>query len=56
MWSPVELTTGKSYPYGFGWDVTEVNGHRLIDRGGAWQGSTTQIYNSALTPIPSKAP
>jgi CubicO group peptidase (beta-lactamase class C family) len=43
MWSPVQLTTGKSYPYGFGWRVTTVNDHRLIEHGGAWQGFTTQI-------------
>jgi len=43
MWSPVTLTSGKTYPYGFGWDVTTVNGHRLIEHGGAWQGFTTHI-------------
>jgi CubicO group peptidase (beta-lactamase class C family) len=43
MWSAVRLNDGKTAPYGFGWDVTEVNGHRLIEHGGAWQGFTTQI-------------
>jgi CubicO group peptidase (beta-lactamase class C family) len=43
IWTPVELNNGKTYPYGFGWDLTEVNGHRLIEHGGAWQGFTTQI-------------
>lgn len=43
MWSAVGLNDGKTAPYGFGWDVTEVNGHRLIEHGGAWQGFTTQI-------------
>ncbi len=43
MWSAVRLNDGKTAPYGFGWDVTEVNGYRLIEHGGAWQGFTTQI-------------
>jgi len=43
MWSPVRLNDGRTAPYGFGWDLTEVNGHRLIEHGGAWQGFTTQI-------------
>lgn len=43
MWTPVHLSDGETAPYGFGWDVTEVNGHRLIEHGGAWQGFTTQI-------------
>ncbi|MGB8540882.1 MAG: serine hydrolase domain-containing protein [Candidatus Acidiferrales bacterium] len=43
MWSAVRLNDGKTAPYGFGWDVTEVNGRRLIEHGGAWQGFTTQI-------------
>lgn len=43
IWTPVKLNNGKTYPYGFGWDLTEVNGHRLIEHGGAWQGFTTQI-------------
>jgi CubicO group peptidase (beta-lactamase class C family) len=43
IWTPVKLTDGKTYGYGFGWDVTSVNGHRLIEHGGAWQGFTTHI-------------
>jgi CubicO group peptidase (beta-lactamase class C family) len=43
MWTPVRLNDGKTAEYGFGWDVTNVNGHRLIEHGGAWQGFTTQI-------------
>jgi CubicO group peptidase (beta-lactamase class C family) len=43
IWTPVRLRNGKTYPYGFGWDVTEVNGHRLIAHDGAWQGFTTNI-------------
>lgn len=43
MWTAVRLNDGKTAGYGFGWDVTSVNGHRLIEHGGAWQGFTTQI-------------
>lgn len=43
MWTPVKLNDGKTYPYGFGWAVKEMNGHRLIEHGGAWQGFTTAI-------------
>jgi CubicO group peptidase (beta-lactamase class C family) len=38
MWTPVTLNNGKTQPYGFGWFVVDVRGHRLIHHGGAWQG------------------
>jgi CubicO group peptidase (beta-lactamase class C family) len=38
MWTPVTLNDGKTYPYGFGWDITQVNGHRLLEHLGEWQG------------------
>jgi len=40
MWTPAPLNDGKSYPYGFAWDITEINGHRLLEHGGVWQGFT----------------
>jgi CubicO group peptidase (beta-lactamase class C family) len=43
MWSPVKLNGGATYPYGFGWRITSVNGHRLLGHGGAWQGFTMSI-------------
>jgi CubicO group peptidase (beta-lactamase class C family) len=43
MWTPVKLNNGKTYPYGFGWRVHEMNGHKLIEHGGSWQGFTTGI-------------
>lgn len=43
MWTPVKLKDGKTYPYGFGWFLNEVNGHRLIEHDGAWQGFTMSI-------------
>ena len=38
MWTPVTLNSGKTHPYGFGWVVGDVRGHRLIQHGGSWQG------------------
>ena len=43
MWTPVRLNNGKTYPYGFGWRIHEINGHKLIEHGGSWQGFTTAI-------------
>ena len=43
MWSPVKLNDGKTSPYGFGWALESVNGHRLIEHGGSWQGFTSHI-------------
>ena len=43
MWSPVRLNSGKTHPYGFGWMLGEVNAHREIEHGGAWQGFKAQI-------------
>jgi CubicO group peptidase (beta-lactamase class C family) len=39
-WTVFLLNGGKpnSANYGFGWEITSVNGHKLIDHGGAWQG------------------
>ena len=28
MWTPVKLNDGKSHPYGFGWSLADVRGHR----------------------------
>lgn len=43
MWSPVELASGDSRPYGFGWQVSTVNGHRLVEHSGDWQGFSTHV-------------
>jgi CubicO group peptidase (beta-lactamase class C family) len=43
MYTPVHLSDGKTYGYGFGWGLTAVNGHPLIEHNGAWQGFTTDI-------------
>ncbi len=52
MWTPVKLNDGTTYPYGFGWSVGEVRGHRLIEHGGSWQGFKAYIgryVNDTLT-------
>ncbi|HTG31555.1 MAG TPA: serine hydrolase [Thermoanaerobaculia bacterium] len=43
MWTPVKLNGGETKSYGFGWEINEYHGHRLIQHGGAWQGFTAQI-------------
>ena len=43
MWTPVKLNNGKTHPYGFGWALGEVKGHRYVQHGGAWQGFKSQI-------------
>jgi CubicO group peptidase (beta-lactamase class C family) len=43
MWSPVKLTDGRAHPYGFGWAVKKINGKRLVEHGGSWQGFKTFI-------------
>jgi uncharacterized protein (TIGR03435 family) len=45
MWTVFPLNTGKPNPsgYGFAWSMSSVNGHRLIEHGGAWQGFAAHI-------------
>jgi D-alanyl-D-alanine carboxypeptidase len=43
MWTPVRLNNSKTFEYGFGWGFGRVNGHRIIEHGGAWQGFTSYI-------------
>ncbi len=43
MWTPVKLNSGKTQDYGFGWGFGEVNGHHIIEHGGAWQGFKSHI-------------
>jgi len=41
--SPVQLTSGKTYPYGFGWDVEERDGEPLVRHRGGDFGFTVQL-------------
>ena len=43
VYAPVRLNSGKTYPYGFGWDVTETGGQKVHRHGGAWQGFKSEI-------------
>jgi hypothetical protein len=43
MWTRVTLNNGKRFEYGFAWEVTNINGHRLIHHNGAWQGFNAYI-------------
>ena len=42
-WSPVVLTDGHPYPYGFGWEISDQRGRRVIEHGGSWQGFRAYI-------------
>jgi len=43
MWSEVKLSSGKTYPYGFGWDLDTVGGHKLKHHGGSLPGFRAEI-------------
>jgi hypothetical protein len=49
MWTIQKLQSGPNQGkpnkgnYGFGWFINSMNGHRLIEHGGAWQGFTDSI-------------
>ncbi|WP_158514844.1 serine hydrolase [Gemmatimonas phototrophica] len=43
MLSPVRLTSGNRQGYGFGWFVESLNGQRVLQHGGSWQGFRTQL-------------
>jgi D-alanyl-D-alanine carboxypeptidase len=54
MWTAVRLNNGETYPYGFGWFLSEVRGHRIIEHAGGWQGFNTYIaryVNDKLTVV-----
>jgi len=43
MWTAVKLNDGRTFPYGFGWGLGEVHGHRIVEHGGSWQGFKSHI-------------
>ena len=45
LWTVYLLNDGQPNPsnYGFGWEITAVNGHRVIEHSGGWQGFTCDI-------------
>lgn len=42
-WTPVALSTGGTYPYGFGWMLAPQRGVKKIAHTGSWQGFKTAI-------------
>ncbi len=44
MWSPVKLNNGTYHPYGFGWELDTVGGHKRVRHGGSLPG-----FRAALT-------
>lgn len=42
-WTAAQLNDGTTTGYGFGWEIGEVAGHRVVQHGGRWQGFTTHI-------------
>ncbi len=40
--TPARLNSGKTYPYGMGWELDERGGKPLQHHGGAWQGFKTE--------------
>src|SRR5580704_6702792 len=45
MWTVAKLNNGQPNKanYGFAWGIKQVNGHKVTEHGGAWQGFTTHI-------------
>jgi len=45
MWTVMKLNNGKPNKanYGLAWEINEINGHKVIEHGGAWQGFTCDI-------------
>jgi D-alanyl-D-alanine carboxypeptidase len=54
MWSPVKLNNGTTFPYGFGWELGTVGGHRLVRHGGSLPGfraALTRFVDDKLTVV-----
>lgn len=45
IWTIYPLNDGKPNPanYGFGWEINSMNGHKVLEHSGAWQGFTCDI-------------
>jgi D-alanyl-D-alanine carboxypeptidase len=51
MWTPVRLTDGSTFPYGFGWSVDERRGHRWISHTGITGTEFSRFPDDKLTAI-----
>jgi hypothetical protein len=43
MWTPVKLNSSATHPYGFGWELSSVAGHKLVHHGGSLPGFRAQF-------------
>jgi CubicO group peptidase (beta-lactamase class C family) len=43
MWTPLDFTSGKNYPYGFGFRLSDVRGHKLVAHSGQTAGFGANI-------------
>ncbi len=43
MWMPVKLNSGAIHPYGFGWELGSVGGHKRVNHGGSLSGFRAQF-------------
>ncbi|HEX8247704.1 MAG TPA: serine hydrolase domain-containing protein [Pyrinomonadaceae bacterium] len=43
MWTPVTLNDGKPYPYGFGFRLSEIRGHKIVGHSGQTAGFGANI-------------
>ena len=45
MWTVVKLKNGQPNEagYGFAWFIDSINGHRVVEHSGSWQGFKTYI-------------
>jgi D-alanyl-D-alanine carboxypeptidase len=41
--TPVRLASGNRYPYGFGWELPQIDGRRVQRHRGVWLGFTNDI-------------
>jgi CubicO group peptidase (beta-lactamase class C family) len=51
MWTPVKLNDGRSYPYGFGWEIRKLLGRRMIVHAGYAGTEYTILPDDRLTVI-----
>lgn len=43
MWTPVKLNNGTTYPYGFGWELNTLAGHKRVSHSGSLPGFRATI-------------
>ena len=43
MWTAVKLNNGTTHPYGFGWELDTVGGHKLVHHGGTLPGFRAEL-------------